>query len=155
MLYNLKILVISDTHRSISDAVSLIEELKPHTVIHLGDMADDCDELRYIFPMQRMICVLGNNDFFNKNYPLEVICEIGKKRFFICHGHKYNVKSGLSALRKKAEQEKADIVLFGHTHQSHISSENGITYLNPGSRHTYAIIETDSSGNLSAQIKEV
>lgn len=151
----MKILVISDTHKSISDAVFLIEEIKPHTVIHLGDVADDCDELRYIFPMQRMICVLGNNDFFNKSYPLEVTCEIGQKRFFICHGHKYNVKSGLFALKKKAEKEKVDIALFGHTHREHISEENGITYMNPGSRRTYGIIEIDSCGNIFAEIKEV
>ena len=150
----MKILVISDTHRFISNAVSLIEEHKPDTVVHLGDIADDCDELRYIYPHKRIICVLGNNDFFNKNYPLEVICTLEGKKFFMCHGHKYNVKSGLYALMKRARDEGADVVLYGHTHKNKCEYEGNILIMNPGSIRTYGIIEIDKDGNINAYTDE-
>lgn len=152
---DLKLLVISDTHRYISNAVSLIEEHNPDIIIHLGDVADDCDDLRYTYPMKRIMCVLGNNDFYNKNYPDEIVCEIGGKRFFMCHGHKYNVKYGLFALKKKAKDLKADVVLYGHTHQCYCKLENDILVMNPGSRSTYGIIEIDSNGNISSAVGEV
>lgn len=150
----MKILIISDTHRNISNAVSLIEEHKPDTIIHLGDVADDCDELRYIYPMKRIICVLGNNDYFVKSYPLEVVCDLEGKRFFMCHGHKYSVKSGTYALLAKAREHKADVVLFGHTHQSKCTYEDNMLVMNPGSVRTYGIIEIDKDGNIKADICE-
>ena len=150
----MKLLVISDTHRNISNAVSLIEEHKPDTVIHLGDIADDCDDLRYTFPMQKMICVLGNNDFFVKSYPLEVVREIGGKKFFMCHGHKYNVKYGLFALMKRAREVGADVVLYGHTHERYCEYDGDILVMNPGSTRTYGIIEIDNKGNITGTINE-
>ncbi|MBQ8526100.1 MAG: metallophosphoesterase [Clostridia bacterium] len=150
----MKLLVISDTHRYISNAVSLIEEHKPDVIVHLGDVAEDCDELRYIYPMKRIICVLGNNDYFNKSYPLEVVCELGGKKFFMCHGHKYNVKYGLFAMMKRARELEADVVLFGHTHKSMCEKDGTILVMNPGSIRTYGIIEIDNNGNINAYTDE-
>ena len=152
---DLKLLVISDTHRCISNAVSLIEEHNPDIIIHLGDVAEDCDDLRYTYPIKRIICVLGNNDYFVKNYPNEVVCKINEKMFFMCHGHKYNVKYGLEALMKRARDVKADVVLYGHTHQSLCKEDGGILVMNPGSVRSYGIIEFDNNGNMSGYIGEV
>ena len=73
--------------------------------------------------MKRIICVLGNNDFYNKNYPDEIVCEIGGKRFFMCHGHKYNVKYGLFALKKKAKDLKDLIGIDNYIVQKNINPD--------------------------------
>ena len=152
---DLKLLVISDTHGYIGNAVSLIEELNPEYVIHLGDMAADCDELHNIYPMRRIICVLGNNDWYCKSYPCEIITEIGGKKFFICHGHKYNVKYGLQSLKAAARAQDADIALFGHTHCRHLETSGPLTVMNPGSRSSYGLIEINENGEIKAEIKDV
>lgn len=152
---DLKLLVISDTHGYIGNAVSLIEELSPDYIIHLGDMAADCDELRSIYPMRRIICVLGNNDWFCKSYPYEIQTEIGGKKIFMCHGHKYNVKYGIEALTAAARASNADIVLFGHTHCKYIDNSGDMLVMNPGSRSSYGVIKIDDKGNITAEIKDV
>ena len=63
----------------------------------------------------------------------------------MCHGHKYNVKSSLLALKYKGMEKNADIILFGHTHVPYIDDTDGIIMLNPGSVSTYGIIEINES----------
>lgn len=151
----MKLLIISDTHGYIANAVSVIEETKPDYVIHLGDVADDCDQLKYIYPMQKMICVLGNNDWYNRQYPLEIITTLNGKKFFICHGHKYNVKYGTELVKKKGISEKADVILYGHTHRRFIEEKDGLLIMNPGSTASYGIINIDEKGTITADILEV
>ena len=59
--------------------------------------------------------------------------EIDSFSFYITHGHRHSVKSGLTRIKKRGHDEKADVVLFGHTHISHIESEDGMWIINPGS----------------------
>lgn len=137
-----KILVISDTHHNINNAIELIEKINPEYIIHLGDMIIDCEDLLTIFPRKKFIFVKGNNDFFNNDplFPYERCFTLYNKKFFICHGHKYNVKRDLSMLLKKAKEENCDIVLFGHTHKKYLGL-SPLVILNPGSYESYAIIE--------------
>ena len=137
----MKILVISDPHGFIENAVSLIKRIKPDYTFHLGDMADDCKRLEMLFPQKIIASVKGNNDYFDKEYPLERIAAIDGKKIFACHGHKYNVKSSLLALSLKAKEAGADIVLFGHTHIPYLEQSDGVVIMNPGSRSTYGIVE--------------
>ncbi len=137
----MKILVISDTHGFIENAVSLIKRINPDYTFHLGDMADDCRRFEMRFPQKIIASVKGNNDYFDKEYPLERIATIDGKKIFACHGHKYNVKSSLLPLSLKAQEVGADIVLFGHTHIPYLEQSDDTTIMNPGSRLTYGIIE--------------
>jgi len=137
----LKILVISDTHNMIQNAVGLITKLDPDYVLHLGDMCEDCHRLEDMFPRKLIVCVKGNNDYFDKSYPLERCFELGGKRIFMCHGHKYNVKSSLISLVYRAKEQGADIVLYGHTHLPHKEDYDGMLIINPGTVGTYAVIE--------------
>jgi len=150
----MKILVVSDTHGYIGNTVSLIEEINPDYIIHLGDMASDCDELRAIYPLKRIICVLGNNDFFCNAYPLDRIADIGNKVIYMCHGHKYNVKSGLNLLKKTAKEKNADIVLFGHTHKAYLEQTDKMLIMNPGSTTTYGLICIENE-NVTAKVYDV
>ncbi|MBQ4630793.1 MAG: metallophosphoesterase [Clostridia bacterium] len=150
----MKILVISDTHGYIGNAVEAIENEKCDFCIHLGDMAADCEELELIFPRQRFIFVKGNNDFFvrGSQFPDERVFELGGKKFFVCHGHKYHVKSGLFALKKKAAEEGADIVLYGHTHRSFLETEP-VLIMNPGASLSYGVI-TINDGKIESRLCE-
>jgi len=94
-----------------------------------------------MFPRKLIVCVKGNNDYFDKSYPLERCFELGGKRIFMCHGHKYNVKSSLISLVYRAKEQGADIVLYGHTHLPHKEDYDGMLIINPGTVGTYAVIE--------------
>ena len=150
----MKILVVSDTHGSIGNTVSLIEEINPDYIIHLGDIAEDCDVLKSIYPMKRILCVLGNNDFFCKNYPIDRIAEIGGKVIYMCHGHKLGVKSGLELLKKTAKEKGADIALFGHTHSAYTETADNLIIMNPGSTRTYGLINIENE-NVTAKVYDV
>ena len=139
----MKLLVISDTHRNIDNAVSLINKLKPDYVLHLGDVCEDAKRLCDIFPKLIVLSVIGNNDYslMYPDFPLERVFEIGGKKIFMCHGHKYRVKLGIYSLLLRAKELNADIALFGHTHEKLLEKEDGIIILNPGSTRSYGIIE--------------
>ena len=150
MLCDLKLLVISDTHGYLGNAVSAIKKEKPDYILHLGDMADDCDELTAMYPRKVVTCVLGNNDFFNRRYPMERRFELCGKKFFMCHGHKYNVKQSLFSLKMAADD--ADIILYGHTHVSLCEKDGDMLIMNPGSTSTYGIINIDDNGEIFSEI---
>ena len=139
----MKLLVISDTHRNIENAVSLINKLKPDYVLHLGDVCEDSKRLCDIFPKLIVLSVIGNNDYslMYPDFPLERVFEIDNKKIFMCHGHKYRVKLGIYSLLLRAKELNADIALFGHTHEKLLEKEDGIIILNPGSTRSYGIIE--------------
>lgn len=124
--------VVSDTHRNSGSLKKVVNKVKNADIlIHLGDNVDDVDELRLNFD-NKIINVRGNCDF-SVTAPVERIEEIGGKRIFITHGHRYGVKYNLMKLRYKAMEVEADVVLYGHTHISEINYEEGIWYINPGS----------------------
>ena len=100
-------------------------------IIHLGDNVQDANEIKRIYTGS-IINVRGNCDF-NVDAPSERLEVINSKRFFITHGHRYDVKYSLSRLKFRALEQKADVVLFGHTHISQIVYEEGIWFINPGS----------------------
>ena len=152
----MKILVISDTHGQIMNAVKLLETKNFDYCIHLGDMVRDCEDLESIFPRQKFIFVKGNNDPWTRDasFPDERTFTLGGKKFFICHGHKFHVKSSLALLKTTAMKKECDIVLFGHTHKDYIE-EDSLVVMNPGSRYTYGEITIDDNGNMNVGIKKV
>ena len=142
----MKYLIISDTHGYITDAVEAIKKHSPDYCIHLGDMAQDCEDLEAVFPMQKFIFVKGNNDVWLRNnmFPDERVFNLDGKTFFLTHGHKFYVKSGLDALKKAATERNADIVLYGHTHIQKLEEDSGLLIINPGARGKYAILTIDN-----------
>lgn len=118
-------------------------------IIFAGDMHADAEELSYSFPKITVCEVLGNNDFFVRDVPLERTFEVFGKTIFVTHGHKYAVKYGTSSLCRHAKEIGADFCIYGHTHIKNIEKIDGVTLINPGSaRHSAAILtisESDSS----------
>jgi len=124
--------VISDTHRGISSIEQLGGKIKGLDVlIHLGDNVEDIAIIQRYYK-GKIINVRGNCDF-STGTPNDRVEEIGGKRIFLTHGHRYGVKENLFKLRYKALETEADIVLYGHTHIGQIDFEEGIWYINPGS----------------------
>ena len=128
----MRIGVISDTHRNASCIEELEGKIKALDVlIHLGDNVDDITLIRKYYK-GRIINVKGNCDF-STSTPYDMLEEVGGKKIFLTHGHRYSVKEGLAKLSYKAFETGANIVLYGHTHIGKIDFEGGIWYINPGS----------------------
>ena len=153
------ILVLSDTHGNIQPIQKLLEDYKDKAdaVIHLGDYAKDM--VRFAKGNGNIHIVNGNNEIPVAAYEDRVI-EIGGKRIFICHGHRYQVKSGLDKLIYHARELNVDACLFGHTHVPECFTEHGIVFLNPGSitypfpqtKGGYGLLRASEDGTVSGRL---
>ena len=139
----MKILVISDSHgdaHSISRVAALHADAE--LLLFLGDGLRDLGHVRDLLPSSMaVIAVSGNCDFFGVGVGVareeELLCFEGK-RILACHGHRYGVKGGLSALIASAHSKGVDVALFGHTHTPHEqldydAREHRLQLFNPGS----------------------
>lgn len=152
--------VISDTHRD----RKFVDRVKNvffdmDVIIHLGDNVQDVLRIERFFK-KPVINVKGNCDF-SVGVPSERVEIMEGKKFFITHGHRYDVKYELIKLKYKALEEEADVVLFGHTHISTIIHEGGIWFVNPGSPsvprdgfNSVAVISLEN-GIITPEIKRV
>ena len=131
---DMKLLILSDTHRSLGFAYDAIEKEHPDAVVHLGA----CQEPDFYY-------VPGNCDYAPA-VPQSLTLELDGVRIFVTHGHLYGVKRDLTALAGAAKDAGARLALFGHTHIQHLEERGGITLLNPGTAgrfgHSgYAVVE--------------
>ena len=157
----MKILIVSDTHRSHSAYTRAIDkEGKIDMLIHLGDV-----EGGEYYIEETAQCpvhmVAGNNDFFAP-LPKEEEFYIGDKKVFITHGHYYYVSRGLDRIISEGVKRNADIVMYGHTHRPVIEHAGKMLVLNPGSisyprqqgrQRTYMIMEIDENNEVNVALK--
>lgn len=153
----MKVIVFSDSHSDVLGMQKAVELEAPDVLIHLGDYFSDFLKLKREFPQLCCYGVAGNCD--KGQEPLSSVLQIDGISFFLTHGHRYHVKSGLISFYYAALEQKAHIALYGHTHIPQVDCINGLTLLNPGSigtgtRKTYAIIETDGE-HFSYRITEL
>lgn len=149
----MRILVVSDSHGRTSEIEKIIEaQPEAKHIFFLGDCVRDIEDLPYIYPDRVFHIVSGNCDYasFYKSTDIAVVCS---KKILFTHGHPFYVKNGISALAKHAQDEKADLVLYGHTHTAKTEYANGIYFVNPGSvcsgRETgrsYAVVDIIEAG---------
>lgn len=132
----MKILVLSDSHSTLSFMRRCIDTVKPDTIIHLGDHFDDGQAMKEEYPRIPLIQVPGNCDRYRcpPGQPEILITRIGGVDLYLTHGHKHSVKSYLGALLRDARKAGVDAVLYGHTHVPDCHREDdGLWVLNPGS----------------------
>ena len=127
----MKLLVLSDTHRSLGFAYEAIEKESPDAVAHLGDHLSDAEDLSFAFQEPEFYSVPGNCDYA-PSVRQSLLLELAGVRVFLTHGHLFGVKSGLDTLTAAAKDMGAQLILFGHTHQALLEERNGVTLLNPG-----------------------
>ena len=157
----MKVLIISDTHgkssciEQIYDIVGDVDML-----IHLGDVEGD-EELIYDLFNCEIHMVRGNCDY-NAELPIYDEFNIGDKRAFITHGHRYGVNSGTAYLEELIDTEGYDFVMYGHIHRRDMTTYKDSYIVNPGSlafprqrgRHpSYAVLETDGQGAMNVEIR--
>jgi len=143
-----KIVVVSDTHRSVELAEQVIRDAGPlDLLIHLGDYLEDGVELAQRLGVA-FYGVRGDNDFSPGK--AELVLELSGVRLFLVHGHSYNIDEGLEALYNEARAREAQVVLFGHSHRPGIFSREGIYMLNPG--NLYLAEKENSLGVLRLEL---
>ena len=135
----MKVLVISDTHKDLTNARLAIRhtiEDSLDIVIHCGDHIDDAEKLEKEFPKLKFYYVPGNCDgwFFKEEEKVKII-DIEDKKVLITHGDRHNIKLNYNNLFQEVKQKKADIGLCGHSHIAHVEVEegSGLIVVNPGS----------------------
>jgi len=151
----MKILIVSDTHGNYLAPLECMINTKVEMIIHLGDNIGDADELEPLLEIP-IVKVAGNCDH-NSLEPREIILDLGGRKFFITHGDRFRVKAGIDLLVQTAKQEKADTVLYGHTHSPFVSKVEGILLINPGtlmagSAMKSAAIITIKGGSVATEI---
>jgi len=151
----MRVLIVSDTHGRNHYLLKTLERVSPiDLLIHLGDFEGGEEYIKSIAPCP-IEFISGNNDFFN-GLPKEKMIQIGKYTIMMTHGHRYGVNSTTCNLLDSAKRNKADIVMFGHTHVPMINLNEGIWMINPGSLAlprqngkipTFIIMDIDSYGD--------
>ena len=159
----MKILVVSDTHGMDRRFYEVYRKEKPvDMIIHCGDTQGSEEEMS-----RKVDCafaaVMGNNDFFSQ-LPKDRVFDYGQKRFFVTHGHYYNVSSGYDRIIDEAKSRGCDFALFGHTHRPYYEEVDGLHVINPGSlsyprqysrKPSYALIEVDAAGDVKVKLVEI
>ena len=132
----MKILVLSDSHSTLSFMRRCISAVKPNAVVHLGDYFDDGEAMKEEFPGIPVYQVPGNCDRCRcrPGQPEILIDRVCGVELYMTHGHKHSVKSYLGALLRDARACRVAAVLYGHTHLADCHrEEDGLWVLNPGS----------------------
>ena len=140
----MKILVVSDTHGSVGPILTALDREKPDVIIHLGNGVNDLKDINF---QGQVYGVKGPFDF-NKGLSTMAKVFYGKTTILYLHGHEFRVNQGYNELVAFANQQGANIVLFGHTGKAEYFERDGIIYVNPGSMKTrstatYVTIELD------------
>jgi len=140
----MKILVLSDSHKAKDNILTAVELESPDMVLHMGDHEKDCLIIEQNYPYLPVRTVRGNCDSWALGLDNDEF-ELEGKRFFMTHGHLFNVKTSKDSLIASAKNRDADVVLYGHTHIPHYEVIDGLTIINPGSVNNplkyYAILE--------------
>lgn len=144
MIY--KLVVISDLHHAIGNLVTLLPVINASDyLIFCGDGIDDILLLRDSINVP-LVCVRGNNDA-NSNIAEMASIVFGNTRALVTHGHKQNVRQGLSTLFASAKMKHCSLVLFGHTHSFCDYELDGVHFINPGAlfNGSYALVVGDGN----------
>lgn len=155
----MKILVLSDSHSSMSFMRLCVERVKPNAIVHLGDHFDDAEALHEEYPGIRMYRVPGNCDRYRcpPGQPEILVDRVCGVDLYMTHGHKHRVKAYLGALLHDARACRVAAVLYGHTHEADCHrEEDGLWVLNPGSCGYYGgsagLIQVENGKILSCRI---
>jgi len=136
----MRIGVFSDSHGD-TDALDCLLEKMGHldAACFLGDVARDAqhleEQLAWMPGSPALYTVRGNNDYYSTcMLPWERVVELDGVRIYMEHGHR---SVSLASLSYKAQENDAQIALFGHTHQALEEHDGRVLLLNPGSAGNY------------------
>lgn len=155
----MKAAVFSDTHSNTALMVEAVRRARPDIIIHLGDHDRDTEILRREFPDTPLYSVCGNCDIGSTG-PLADIVPMGQVKALITHGHTYNVDWGIDSLVYSAQEQGAQLAMYGHTHRADYREIGGVQVLNPGTAGkgrtlTWALVTVFDNGGIACEIKDL
>ncbi len=129
----MKIGIVSDTHSRALPKEMLIELAKMDLIIHAGDFCSLKDYQAFT-KLKETKAVWGNMDEpeLRKALPRKEIFEYAGVTIGLFHGEGAPQKL-MDVLQKEFENDKVDVIIFGHSHQPLNQKINGVLYFNPGS----------------------
>ena len=157
----MNILVLSDSHKNLTNLKRVLNEMSYDYVIFLGDYVSDI--MPFAKRLKNKLFVVRGNADGDIDFDDDLLIEIKGKKFFISHGHNYGVKYGMNGIFQKATEMNADILLFGHTHIAFQTQlENGLIVLNPGSvgkgrlkENTFGMVKIEDDGLVTTKLYKV
>jgi putative phosphoesterase len=128
---------VADTHGKPHPATrERLAELRPDAILHAGDIGDlsVLDELSQVAPV---FAVRGNIDAQTSQVPEQLTVELSsgnalKLRLLLVHIAVYGPKLRADIARR-ANSERASLVVCGHSHVPFIGRDRGVSLFNPGS----------------------
>jgi len=155
----MRLLVTSDSHGKQGNFFDAAELHIGDTdlFVNLGDSSsgEDLEAAKLFYKSRlRLCCVAGNCDFYSTEPYVKTIA-FGEKKVLLCHGHTFYVKHGMERLIEEAKKQKADIALFGHTHNPFYQFTDNIHFFNPGALQNgcYGLIDVTDSGIMCIHAK--
>ena len=131
----MRIGVLSDTHVSSLEKIpkKIIDSLsRVDLIIHAGDFTTR-EVLTQLKKLGEVKAVQGNMDSaeLKKMLPAKEILEIGNRRVGITHGSggPWGIEQ---RVRRTFDQERVDVIIYGHSHESQNKVIDGILFFNPG-----------------------
>jgi len=127
-------------------------------VVHLGDGWDEIHDIMLMYPLIPLYAVSGNCDYGSG--PSSLAFSFSSKKFLITHGHRYGVKYNYIHISLWAEENEADVCMFGHTHMPEVFYSGQTLLLNPGSiglprgnfTASYGIVDVTENGIVEGRI---
>lgn len=116
-----KILVLSDSHGNFNKLLKVYEIEKPDVVIFSGDGIEDLENLLYLYENVEHYEVRGNCDFLSKVKDEEIFI-IENYKFFLTHGHLYDVKYSLENIKNILKKTEVNVIIYGHTHKEYLEN---------------------------------
>lgn len=143
--------VMGDSHGDVISIRRVVERAGNVDLwLHTGDFFQD-SQILASYSGVPVVAVAGNCDGRIAAKPDEFL-QLGGVAVWLTHGHRFGVKQGLEELVDWAMRYEADIVVFGHTHQTLSEQRGSLLLFNPGSvsmprrgkAGTYGIIELNA-----------
>ncbi len=143
----MKVGLISDTHLSSGKMPQVIIDAFQGVdlILHAGDVVT-LPMLRHLETIAPVTAVQGNMDMTRVRLylPVKTVIEAEGHRIGLIHGHRVPNPNQVLApsldfpamhdyLLGEFRDEKVDCIVYGHTHQAHLESYQGVLIINPGS----------------------
>ena len=155
----MRILVLSDIHGDMRSALFAVNaQPNAEVIVFCGDGAEQFEYLKRTIPGKTFIGVRGNCDW-SSDLPVTASATAGGKKLFVTHGHMYQAKFTAYNMVCAAREEKADILLYGHTHCAVNEYDDGLYIMNPGSCNgygaSYGYIDITEKGDVVTNIVRI
>lgn len=134
----MKLAVMSDTHgntRRLRETVKSI--LARHSIdlfVHLGDDYRDAEVFDEFDCEYVRVPGVYSDYYANKSVPNRILRDLEGWRFLLSHTDASH-SNDLGADPRPEDliaAGRVDVLLYGHSHEPHISTKDGILYVNPG-----------------------